>query len=57
MIKLAVVGATGLVGHEMLKVLEEFNFPAKQLFFCASEKSVGKTIQYKRTDYKISSVE
>lgn len=57
MIKLAVVGATGLVGHEMLKVLEEFNFPANQIFFCASEKSVGKTIQYKKTDYIIKSVQ
>ena len=42
--KVAVVGATGLVGTVMLKVLEERNFPVTELIPVASEKSVGKEI-------------
>jgi aspartate-semialdehyde dehydrogenase len=42
--KIAVVGATGLVGTAMLKVLEERNFPVSELIPVASEKSVGKEI-------------
>ncbi|MGQ9846028.1 MAG: aspartate-semialdehyde dehydrogenase [Bacteroidales bacterium] len=57
MIKLAIVGATGLVGTEMLKVLEEMNFPADEFLFCASEKSVGKKILFSGTSHKIISVE
>lgn len=45
--KLAVVGATGLVGTEILKVLEERNFPYDELLLVASERSKGKTITYK----------
>ncbi|WP_455168535.1 aspartate-semialdehyde dehydrogenase [Aegicerativicinus sediminis] len=51
--KVAVVGATGMVGHVMLKVLEERNFPVTELLPVASEKSVGKTIKFKEKDYKI----
>jgi aspartate-semialdehyde dehydrogenase len=40
--KLAVVGATGLVGGEILKVLEERNFPFDNLLLVASERSAGK---------------
>lgn len=57
MIKLAVVGATGLVGREILKVLEEFNFPVNQLFLCASDKSIGKTLIFKGKEFKIISIE
>jgi aspartate-semialdehyde dehydrogenase len=54
--KVAVVGATGLVGTTMLKVLEERKFPVKQLIPVASEKSVGKTIEFKGKKYKIVSM-
>ena len=43
----AVVGATGMVGEEMASILEERNFPIKEIIFLASEKSVGKTIHFK----------
>ena len=42
--KVAVVGATGLVGTVMLEVLAERNFPVSTLYAVASEKSVGKSI-------------
>jgi aspartate-semialdehyde dehydrogenase len=45
--KLAVVGATGLVGTEILEVLQEHNFPYDELLLVASERSVGKQIEYK----------
>jgi aspartate-semialdehyde dehydrogenase len=45
--KLAVVGATGLVGSEILEVLDEHNFPYDELLLVASERSVGKHIEYK----------
>ena len=51
--KLALVGATGLVGQEMLKVLEERNFSMEELIPVASEKSIGKTITYKGKEFKI----
>jgi len=54
MYKLAVVGATGLVGTTMLKVLEERNFPISELIPVASEKSVGKLIQFQGQDYPIT---
>ena len=47
MFKVAVVGATGLVGSTMLKVLEERNFPVSELIPVASEKSVGGIINFK----------
>ena len=55
--KVAVVGATGMVGEVMLKVLAERNFPVTELIPVASEKSVGKTISYKDKDYKVVSLE
>lgn len=51
--KLAVVGATGMVGTVMLEVLAERNFPITELLVVASEKSVGKIISYKGKDYKV----
>ncbi|MEO8762361.1 MAG: aspartate-semialdehyde dehydrogenase [Bacteroidia bacterium] len=53
--KVAVVGATGLVGGVMLKVLAERNFPVTELILVASEKSVGKEITFKNKTYKIVS--
>ncbi len=51
--KVAVVGATGLVGTKMIQVLEERNFPITELIPVASEKSVGKEISYKGKKYKV----
>jgi len=51
--KVAVVGATGLVGTVMLKVLAERNFPITELLPVASARSVGKTIEYKGQGYKV----
>ena len=45
--KLAIVGATGMVGNVMLKVLEEGNLPFTELLLVASERNIGKTIQFK----------
>jgi len=53
--KIAVVGATGLVGREMLKVLEQRNLGSFTLLPVASTKSVGKTISFKEQEYKILS--
>ena len=55
--KIAVVGATGLVGSKMLQVLEERNFPVTELIPVASEKSIGKEITFKRKKYKVVSAE
>jgi aspartate-semialdehyde dehydrogenase len=55
--KIAVVGATGLVGTVMLKVLEERNFPLTELIPVASEKSVGKLIKFKGKEYPIVSID
>jgi len=51
--KVAVVGATGMVGQVMLKVLEERNFPVTTLYPVASEKSVGKEIRFNGKPYKV----
>ena len=55
--KVAVVGATGLVGSKMLQVLEERNFPVTELIPVASEKSIGKEVSFKNKKYKIVSAE
>ena len=55
--KVAVVGATGLVGTVMLKVLEERNFPLTELIPVASDKSVGKLITYKGKQFPIVSMD
>lgn len=51
--KVAVVGATGMVGEVMLKVLAERNFPITELIPVASEKSIGKEIEFKGNKYKV----
>ncbi|MFT5846209.1 aspartate-semialdehyde dehydrogenase [Psychroserpens sp.] len=51
--KVAVVGATGLVGEVMLKVLAERNFPVSELIPVASERSIGKLISFAGNDYKV----
>ncbi|WP_207535526.1 aspartate-semialdehyde dehydrogenase [Desertivirga arenae] len=55
--KVAVVGATGLVGSVMLKVLAERNFPVTELIPVASEKSVGKEVEFKGKKYKVVSAD
>lgn len=55
--KVAVVGATGMVGEVMLKVLAERNFPVTELIPVASEKSVGKEVDFKGAKYKVVSLE
>jgi len=54
--KVAVVGATGMVGRMMIRVLEERNFPVSQLIPAASAKSVGKEVPFKGKNIKVVSV-
>jgi len=55
--KVAVVGATGMVGQVMLKVLEERSFPMDELLVVASSKSVGQTVTFKNKELTIISIE
>ena len=51
--KIALVGATGMVGEVMLRVLEERNLPLSELLVVASEKSIGKLINFKNQQLEI----
>ena len=51
--KIAVVGATGLVGGKMIQLLEERNFPVTEFIPVASEKSVGKEVRFKGRGYRV----
>jgi aspartate-semialdehyde dehydrogenase len=55
--KIAVIGATGMVGTVLLKLLDERDFPATELLFVASERSVGNEIQFRNKTHKIISLE
>ncbi len=55
--KVAVVGATGMVGRVMMEVLTERNYPVSELIPVASEKSVGKKITFRGNDYTVVSME
>ena len=55
--KIAVIGATGLVGSLMLKVLEERGFGKEEVLVAASEKSIGKKIQFAGRELTMQSVE
>src|SRR5688572_18375125 len=55
--KVAVVGATGLVGTKMLQILAERNFPVTEIIPVASEKSVGKEVEFKGKKYKVISMD
>ena len=55
--KVAVVGATGLVGTKMMQILAERNFPVTELVPVASEKSVGKMISFKGKEYPVVSMQ
>jgi aspartate-semialdehyde dehydrogenase len=54
--KVAVVGATGLVGTKMIEILEERNFPVSELIPVASEKSLGKKIKFKDKQFSVCSL-
>ena len=54
--RIAVVGATGMVGQEMLRVLEQRNVPVDELLLVASEKSVGKEVAFKGKQIKVISM-
>jgi len=55
--KIAVVGATGMVGQVMLQLLEERNFPVSELILVASEASTGKVISFKGKPHTIKSMQ
>ena len=55
--KVAVVGATGLVGTVILKVLEERQFPVSELLPVASERSVGRTVRFAGSEVPVVSAE
>lgn len=55
--KVAIVGATGMVGEVMRKVLEERKFPITELIPVASQRSVGKTVTFDNKDYTVVSME
>ncbi|HEY0066817.1 MAG TPA: aspartate-semialdehyde dehydrogenase [Flavisolibacter sp.] len=55
--KIAVVGATGLVGTKMLQVLAERNFPVTELIPVASERSIGKEVEFRGKPYKVVGME
>jgi len=55
--RVAVVGATGMVGQVILKVLAERNFPISELYPVASEKSIGNSIQFNNKSFKVIGLE
>jgi aspartate-semialdehyde dehydrogenase len=55
--RVALVGATGMVGQEMLKVLAEFSFPITEIIPVASERSIGKTISFGTEEFTIVGIE
>ena len=55
--RVAVVGATGMVGQVILKVLEERKFPISELYPVASEKSIGNSIQFNNKSFKVIGLE
>ena len=54
--KLAVVGATGAVGREMIKVVEQRNFPVREMRFVASERSKGKILKFRGEEIKVENL-
>ena len=52
--KLAIVGATGLVGRKVLQVLEEFNLPISKYKLFASSRSAGQKINFMNAEYKVN---
>ena len=56
-LRVAVVGATGNVGQEMLNILEERLFPSDEVFAVASRKSIGRTVSYGDRELKCHDIE
>ena len=54
--KVAVLGATGLVGREILKVLEQRDFPIAEILMLASERSAGKTLEFGGKQHTVTAV-
>ncbi|MCX7954611.1 MAG: aspartate-semialdehyde dehydrogenase [Bacteroidales bacterium] len=54
---IAIIGATGLVGREMIKVIEEFNFEFDKCFLAASQQSKGKKIKLKNTELEVKTID
>ncbi len=55
--KVAVIGATGVVGRKMIEVLEEHNFPLTRIYAVASEKSTGEKISFKQSEIEVITLE
>jgi len=55
--KIAVIGATGLVGNKMIQILEERNFPITEFYLVASDEEVGKKIMFRNGSYKVISMQ
>jgi aspartate-semialdehyde dehydrogenase len=55
--KIAIIGATGLVGRKMLQVLEERNFQFEELYLAASDKSIGKKVEFMNKEYSLMSMQ
>ena len=55
--KLAIIGATGMVGRTMFKILQEHNFPVDTMIPVASKKSIGKTLEFNNQQYNIIGIE
>ncbi|HNR22147.1 MAG TPA: aspartate-semialdehyde dehydrogenase [Steroidobacteraceae bacterium] len=55
--RVAVVGATGLVGDTMIKVLEERDFPVSELYPLASSRSLGKSVEFRGKEYPVLELE
>jgi aspartate-semialdehyde dehydrogenase len=56
-LKIAIIGATGLVGQKMIQVLEEFRLPVTELLLAASKKSIGKTISFNDHSIRVQSIQ
>lgn len=56
MIKIAIVGATGMVGQSFIKVLEEYNLDLSEIIFLASERSAGKSVTFKGKTYLVEAL-
>ena len=55
--KVAVIGATGLVGKQIIQLLASRNFPVSELILAASDKSTGKSIRFQNTDQVVVSID
>ena len=54
---IAIIGATGAVGHKLLSTIFERDFPVNKIYLVASKKSIGKIIKYKNKEFAVESLE